>query len=174
MPLDHTPQKSVELAADTNKLQNILLSGTLVLSVVILIGTLIFPSEAISPLQVLAVIGSIGLVLWVFRLKSRLSYSFVDNNLVITRASHKQAWPCQQITVHHSHGKLGHKIFGTNGMSYYVGTFEFSDSRYSRVQAIASNTKNGVLLEYQDKIHFLTPASPNDFIATLKQRGARV
>lgn len=66
---------------------------------------------------------------------------------------------------------------GGTGMSgYHTGNYQWRGEGPKHVQAVASRTTGGVLVEVRghSQMYFLTPADPDSFLRRLRERGATV
>ncbi|WP_180970070.1 PH domain-containing protein [Deinococcus planocerae] len=126
--------------------------------------------DAVWPLGALAAL--LAAAFWLA--PRRLSYSLEKDALVVTRLTGRTALPYAEITARRSAGRLGVRLFGTGMPGYLTGLFSFGPDAVSRVQAAASRTRGGVIVERGGTAFFLTPADPDAFLRALAARGVRV
>ncbi|MEF2278032.1 PH domain-containing protein [Deinococcus sp. YIM 134068] len=115
-----------------------------------------------------------GLAVWFQLAPRRLAYTLESNALIITRLTGRTVLPYTQITARRSAGRLGIRTFGTGLPGYLTGHFTFGPDTVSRVQAAASRSAEGVVVERGGTAFFLTPADPDAFLRSLAERGVTV
>lgn len=116
---------------------------------------------------------AVVLLLFFLLAPRRLAYTLTPEALVISRLTGRTALPYTGITARRSAGRLGVRLFGTGMPGYLTGLFSFGPDAVSRVQAAASRTRDGVIVERGGTAFFLTPADPEAFLHSLAARGVR-
>lgn len=152
------------------------LLGVLVWTVVplALLGSAWLPLDEPMPLPVsiLFTLLAIGLAVLFIWLPQRLAYTLTEGGLEIRRASGTFVWPYRDLQASATSSHLGFKQGGVDVPGYYSGVFAWSGGNPKTVLALSSTTRNGVLVSYQGKLYFLTPADPQAFLRELWGRGA--
>lgn len=115
-----------------------------------------------------------GLFALFWGLPRRLGYALTEEGLEVRRFSGTFLWPYAELRAQRTGGTLGLKHFGTGVSGYYTGLCGWSGPEADTVQALASRTQGGVLIEARSKRYFLTPADPESFLAALSGRGVPV
>lgn len=150
------------------------LSWIVVLSVVLVAVSALFPVPELSSVRFLGV----GLALWLSALAwfapRRLRYTLQDDALLIQTLFSVTRLPTRHISAWRTRGGLGLKVGGTGLAGYYTGYYTFNADEIKTVMAASSNTSNGVIVQAEGKAYFLTPADPDAFLEELARRGARV
>ncbi len=139
----------------------------------VLLGSAWLPVGEPMPLPVrllftLMAAGLIALFVWLPR---RLGYALTDEGLEIRRASGTFVWPYRDLRAGATAHGLGVKQAGVNAPGYYSGAFAWLGEGPNTVLALSSSTRDGVLVTYQGKRYFLTPADSNAFLRELRARG---
>ncbi|WP_291429537.1 PH domain-containing protein [Deinococcus sp.] len=104
----------------------------------------------------------------------RLAYTLTDTGLRVSRFSGTFEWPYRELRVRRTDGGLGLKVGGVGLPGYYSGNYTFTGPAYRSVQAIASNTRGGLIVERGGTPYYLTPADPRAFAQALAARGVPV
>lgn len=116
----------------------------------------------------------VGLGVLFAQVPRRLSYTLTDTGLRVGRFSGTFEWPYRDLRVRRTGGGLGLKVGGVGLPGYHTGNYTFTGPEYRNVQAIASNTRGGVIVERSGTPHYLTPADPDAFARALAARGVPV
>lgn len=101
----------------------------------------------------------------------RLSYTLTDTGLRVSRFSGSFEWPYRELRVRRTDAGLGLRVGGVGLPGYYTGNYTFTGAGYRSVQAIASNTRGGLIVERGGTPYYLTPADPDAFAQALAARG---
>ena len=113
----------------------------------------------------------VGLVALFAQLPRRLAYTLTDTGLRVSRFSGSFEWPYRELHLGRNDGGLGLKVGGVGLPGYYTGNYTFTGPTYRSVQAIASNTRGGLIVERGGTPYYLTPADPDAFAQALTARG---
>ncbi|WP_295820191.1 PH domain-containing protein [uncultured Deinococcus sp.] len=116
----------------------------------------------------------VGLAALFAQVPRRLSYTLTDTGLRVGRFSSTFEWPYRDLRVRRTGGALGLKVGGVGLPGYHTGNYTFTGPEYRNVQAIASNTHGGVIVERSGTPYYLTPADPDAFARALAARGVPV
>ncbi|MDR6219484.1 PH domain-containing protein [Deinococcus soli (ex Cha et al. 2016)] len=101
----------------------------------------------------------------------RLAYTLTDTGLRVSRFSGTFEWPYRELRVRRTDAGLGLRVGGVGLPGYYTGNYTFTGAGYRSVQAIASNTRGGLIVERGGTPYYLTPADPDAFAQALAARG---
>jgi hypothetical protein len=101
----------------------------------------------------------------------RLAYTLTDTGLRVSRFSGSFEWPYRELRVRRTDAGLGLRVGGVGLPGYYTGNYTFTGAGYRSVQAIASNTRGGLIVERGGTPYYLTPADPDAFAQALAARG---
>ena len=101
----------------------------------------------------------------------RLSYPLTDTGLRVSRFSGTFEWPYRELRVRRTNAGLGLRVGGVGLPGYHTGNYTFTGAGYQNVQAIASNTRGGLIVERGGTPYYLTPADPDAFAQALAARG---
>lgn len=113
----------------------------------------------------------VGLGAFFAQVPRRLAYILTDTGLRVSRFSGTFEWPYRELRVRRTDGGLGLKVGGVGLPGYYTGNYTFTGDGYRNVQAIASNTCGGLIVERGGTPYYLTPADPDAFAQALTARG---
>jgi len=116
----------------------------------------------------------VGLAALFVQLPRRLSYTLTDTGLRVSRFSGTFEWPYHELRVRRTDAGLGLRVGGVGLPGYYTGNYTFTGAGYRNVQAIASNTRGGLIVERGGTPYYLTPADPDAFAQALAARGMAV
>lgn len=116
----------------------------------------------------------VGLAALFEQVPRRLTYTLTDTGLRISRFSGTFEWPYRELRVRRTDAGLGLRVGGVGLPGYYTGTYTFTGAGYRNVQAIASNTRGGLIVERGGTPYYLTPADPDAFAQALPARGVPV
>ncbi|MDK2013104.1 MULTISPECIES: PH domain-containing protein [unclassified Deinococcus] len=101
----------------------------------------------------------------------RLAYTLTDTGLRVSRFSGTFEWPYRELRVRRTDAGLGLRVGGVGLPGYYTGNYTFTGAGYRSMQAIASNTRGGLIVERGGTPYYLTPADPDAFAQALAARG---
>ncbi|WP_146160588.1 PH domain-containing protein [Deinococcus arcticus] len=124
--------------------------------------------------QVLLTLLGLGLFLAFLLVPRRLAYTLTNTGLRVRRASGTFEWPYRDLRAQATGGGLGLKVGGVGLPGYYSGNYAWKGEGPRAVQALSSNTGQGVLLDVRGVPYFLTPADPESFLQALTERGVTV
>ncbi|GGR46684.1 hypothetical protein GCM10008959_04640 [Deinococcus seoulensis] len=116
----------------------------------------------------------VGLGAFFAQVPRRLAYTLTDTGLRISRFSGTFEWPYRELRVRRTDAGLGLRVGGVGLPGYYTGNYTFTGAGYRSVQAIASNTRGGLIVERGGTPYYLTPADPDAFAQALAARGVPV
>ncbi|WP_235910292.1 PH domain-containing protein [Deinococcus kurensis] len=111
----------------------------------------------------------VGLAALFVQLPRRLSYTLTDTGLRVSRFSGTFEWPYRELRVRRTDGGLGLKMGGVGLPGYYTGTYTFTGAAYLNVQAIASTTRDGLIVERGDTPYY--PRRPGRLRAGARRAG---
>ncbi|GGR91497.1 PH domain-containing protein [Deinococcus sedimenti] len=116
----------------------------------------------------------VGLAALFAQVPRRLAYTLTDTGLRMSRFSGTFEWPYCELRVRRTDAGLGLRVGGVGLPGYYTGNYTFTGAGYRSVQAIASNTRGGLIVERGGTPYYLTPADPDAFAQALAARGVPV
>ncbi|GAA0519055.1 PH domain-containing protein [Deinococcus depolymerans] len=116
----------------------------------------------------------VGLGAFFAQVPRRLAYTLTDTGLRVSRFSGTFEWLYRDLRLRRMDGDLGLKVGGVGLPGYYTGNYTFTGAGYRSVQAIASNTRGGLIVERGGTPYYLTPADPDAFAQGLAARGVPV